>query len=46
MLRLDIQYYAVQLVCDRRYFAPLEEPKRAIDLGTGSGTWLLASICA
>jgi SAM-dependent methyltransferase len=30
----------VQHTSGRRYFAPLENPKRAIDIGTGTGTWL------
>jgi ubiquinone/menaquinone biosynthesis C-methylase UbiE len=37
---LDIQHYATQAVCGRRYYAPLENPKHAIDIGTGTGTWL------
>jgi hypothetical protein len=43
-LRLDIQHYAVQHATGKRFFAPITEPWRAIDLGTGSGTWMLASI--
>jgi ribosomal protein L11 methylase PrmA len=42
--RLDIQHYAVQHATGKRFFAPITEPKRAIDIGTGSGTWMLASI--
>jgi hypothetical protein len=42
--RLDLQHYALQQVTGKRFFAPLTEPQRAIDIGAGSGTWLLASI--
>jgi PAS domain-containing protein len=44
-LRLDIQHYAIQHATGKRFFAPITEPRRAIDLGTGSGTWILVSIC-
>jgi hypothetical protein len=44
VFRLDVQHYAVQHVTGKRFFAPLEEPRRAIDIGTGTGTWMLASI--
>jgi hypothetical protein len=42
--RLDIQHYAVQHVTGKRFFAPITEPKRAVDIGTGTGTWMLVSI--
>jgi ubiquinone/menaquinone biosynthesis C-methylase UbiE len=42
--RLDIQHYAIQHATGKRFFAPITEPQRAVDIGTGSGTWMLASI--
>jgi methylase of polypeptide subunit release factors len=44
VLRLDLQHYGIQYITKRRYFAPLDEPRHAIDLGTGSGIWIRASI--
>jgi hypothetical protein len=43
--RLDLQHYATQHAIGKRFFAPIEELHRAIDIGTGTGTWMLASIC-
>jgi hypothetical protein len=43
--RLDIQHYAFQHASGKRFFAPIEEPHRVIDIGTGTGTWVLVSIC-
>jgi ubiquinone/menaquinone biosynthesis C-methylase UbiE len=43
--RLDLQHYAVQHATGKRFFAPITEPQRAIDIGTGTGTWMLASLC-
>ncbi|RKP10543.1 S-adenosyl-L-methionine-dependent methyltransferase [Thamnocephalis sphaerospora] len=39
--RLDLQHYAIQQVTQKRYHAPLTSPKRAIDIGTGSGVWMM-----
>ncbi|RKP11059.1 S-adenosyl-L-methionine-dependent methyltransferase [Thamnocephalis sphaerospora] len=39
--RLDIQHHVIQQVTQRRYFAPLDNPKRAIDIGTGTGIWMM-----
>jgi ubiquinone/menaquinone biosynthesis C-methylase UbiE len=44
IFRLDLQHYGVQHATKKRYFAPLDEPRRIIDIGTGSGRWMLASI--
>jgi ubiquinone/menaquinone biosynthesis C-methylase UbiE len=46
VFRLDIQHYALQHATGKRFFAPITEPRRAIDIGTGTGTWMLASIYA
>jgi ubiquinone/menaquinone biosynthesis C-methylase UbiE len=44
MFRLDLQHYGIQHITKRRYFAPLEEPRHVIDIGTGTGRWTLASV--
>jgi hypothetical protein len=41
---LDIQHYAFLIATGKRFFAPITEPKRTLDIGTGTGTWMLASI--
>jgi hypothetical protein len=41
--RLDLQHYAVQHATGRRFFAPIDAPSRAIDIGTGTGIWMLVS---
>jgi ubiquinone/menaquinone biosynthesis C-methylase UbiE len=38
--RLDLQYYAIKTVCGQHYYASLENPRRVLDVGTGTGTWL------
>jgi ribosomal protein L11 methylase PrmA len=43
--RLDLQHHAIQHLTGKRFFAPITEPRRTIDLGTGTGTWMMASIC-
>jgi hypothetical protein len=38
--RLDLQYEALKTIHnDKIYFAPLKDPKRILDIGTGTGTW-------
>ena len=38
-LRLDLQYHAIRLVMnDRLFFAPVKNPHRILDCGTGTGT--------
>jgi SAM-dependent methyltransferase len=37
---LDIQHPAIRAGCGRIYFAPLKNPKHAIDIGAGTGTWI------
>jgi ubiquinone/menaquinone biosynthesis C-methylase UbiE len=44
IFRLDLQHYGVQHITKKRYFAPIEEPHHVIDIGAGSGRWILASI--
>jgi hypothetical protein len=44
VFRLDVQHYAFQHATGKRFFAPITEPRRAIDIGTGTGTWMLVSI--
>ncbi|RKP08693.1 S-adenosyl-L-methionine-dependent methyltransferase [Thamnocephalis sphaerospora] len=39
--RLDIQHYAIQQVTQKRYHAPLESPRRALDIATGTGIWMM-----
>jgi hypothetical protein len=38
--RLDLQYQALKMLHDDKiYFAPLKDPKRILDIGTGTGIW-------
>ncbi|ERF72485.1 hypothetical protein EPUS_07694 [Endocarpon pusillum Z07020] len=38
--RLDLQYQALKMLHDDQiYFAPLKDPKRILDIGTGTGIW-------
>ncbi|RKP06345.1 S-adenosyl-L-methionine-dependent methyltransferase [Thamnocephalis sphaerospora] len=39
--RLEIQHYAIQQITRKRYHALLYNPKRAIDIGAGTGIWLM-----
>jgi hypothetical protein len=40
--RLDLQYEALKLVHGGKiYFAPLTDPKRILDVGTGTGAWAI-----
>ncbi|KAK2753182.1 hypothetical protein FQN54_008008 [Arachnomyces sp. PD_36] len=42
MARLDLSHLMFQkLLNDRLYLAPLESPKRILDLGSGTGIWAL-----
>ncbi|RKP05836.1 S-adenosyl-L-methionine-dependent methyltransferase [Thamnocephalis sphaerospora] len=38
--RLEVQYYAIQQVTQKRYHVPLNNPKRIIDIGIGTGVWM------
>lgn len=38
--RLDLQYGALKTLHDDKiYFAPLKDPRRILDIGTGTGIW-------
>ncbi|TKA51338.1 hypothetical protein B0A55_11958, partial [Friedmanniomyces simplex] len=38
--RLDLQHHIFRLTFGNRlYFSPVKEPKRALDIGTGTGLW-------
>lgn len=38
--RLDMQYEIIRMINEGRiFFAPLENPERLLDIGTGSGIW-------
>ena len=40
--RMDLQYNAMSLVFDEKlHLAPLKDPKRILDCGTGSGFWAI-----
>ncbi|KAH0542951.1 hypothetical protein FGG08_002720 [Glutinoglossum americanum] len=40
--RLDLQYELLKLVFEgRHYFAPIDNPERILDIGTGTGMWCL-----
>ncbi|KAF8468197.1 S-adenosyl-L-methionine-dependent methyltransferase [Kalaharituber pfeilii] len=42
MDRLDLQYHMLNLMYGGRiYFAPLENPRKMLDLGTGTGIWAI-----
>ncbi|KAI9757401.1 MAG: hypothetical protein M1815_001222 [Lichina confinis] len=43
MERLDMQYEIMRTVMGgRELFAPLKDPKKILDIGTGTGTWPIA----
>jgi ubiquinone/menaquinone biosynthesis C-methylase UbiE len=38
--RLDMQHHMYKMVLDNKLFhVPLKDPKRILDIGTGSGIW-------
>lgn len=40
--RLDLQYEALKMLHDDMiYFAPLKDPTRILDIGTGTGIWAI-----
>jgi hypothetical protein len=42
---MDIVYHAILTVFGgKAFFAPLENPQRIVDMGTGTGAWLLVPI--
>ncbi|RKP07593.1 S-adenosyl-L-methionine-dependent methyltransferase [Thamnocephalis sphaerospora] len=39
--RLDVEHYLLQTARINKFYAPLDHPRRIIDVGTGSGIWML-----
>ena len=40
--RLDLQYELLRSVYGgKHYFAPIQDPKKILDIGTGTGMWCL-----
>jgi hypothetical protein len=40
--RLEYQYYLLKSVFGgKSYFAPLKDPRRILDIGTGTGSWAI-----
>lgn len=40
--RLDLQHHVLCLTfASKLYFAPIEKPRRALDVGTGTGIWAI-----
>jgi tRNA G46 methylase TrmB len=37
---LDAQHHAILSALGHRYRAPIKNPKKAIDIGTGTGIWM------
>jgi len=37
--RLDVQHYALREALDANYVAPIERPRRVLDVGSGTGQW-------
>ncbi|MFZ0218007.1 MAG: methyltransferase domain-containing protein, partial [Candidatus Dormiibacterota bacterium] len=38
--RLDLQHYALRETLRANYLAPIDEPARILDVGTGTGRWV------
>lgn len=39
---MDVQYEIIKVLFKfRNYFAPLEDPRRILDIGTGTGKWAI-----
>jgi|SRR5215467_4516501 len=43
--RLDIQHYALAMAVGDLYLAPIDEPRRILDVGCGTGQWC-SDLCA
>ena len=40
--RIDIKHHVMKLLCNNHlHLAPLENPQRILDLGTGTGIWVM-----
>ena len=40
--RMDVQYEIIKVLFKfKNYFAPLEDPRRILDIGTGTGKWAI-----
>jgi len=40
--RLDLQYEIIKvLLKGRNFYAPLKDPKKIMDIGTGTGKWAI-----
>ena len=40
--RLDLNHHIMMLLCDNHlHLAPLVEPERVLDIGTGTGIWAI-----
>lgn len=40
--RIDLKHHVMMLLCDAHlHLAPLVEPRRILDIGTGTGIWAI-----
>lgn len=40
--RIDIKHHVMMLICDAHlHLAPLVQPRRVLDIGTGTGIWAI-----
>jgi hypothetical protein len=43
--RMDLVYHAINIVFDGKlFFAPVDNPQRIVDMGTGTGKYHAASV--